>query len=42
MGLDNLSINFFAGNGTVPEPASYALVALALLAAGGASRRRKV
>lgn len=44
IGLDNLIIQFTAsdiGGGTVPEPASYALVALALLAAGGASRRRK-
>lgn len=44
IGLDKMTIEFTAadiGNGTVPEPASYALVALALLAAGGASRRRK-
>lgn len=42
--LDNLDFTFAApggGGGTAPEPASYALVAMALLAAGGASRRRK-
>ncbi|MDO8376879.1 MAG: PEP-CTERM sorting domain-containing protein [Aquabacterium sp.] len=43
IGLDKMTIEFTAADigGTVPEPASYALVALALLAAGGASRRRK-
>ena len=42
LGLDNLSITLTAagGGGTAPEPASYALVGLALLAAGTASRRR--
>ena len=47
LGLDNLEISLTAagdpGNpgGNVPEPASYALVGLALLAAGAASRRRR-
>lgn len=46
-GLDNIKVEFVAGNGSgpnpnpVPEPASYGLVALALLGAGLASRRRK-
>ena len=44
LGLDNISIDFVSGRtgggGTVPEPASFALVALALLGAGAASRRR--
>ena len=43
--LDNLSITLTAagnggGGGNAPEPAGYALVGLALLAAGSASRRR--
>jgi hypothetical protein len=46
LGMDNLNIDFIAstnggGGGTAPEPASYALVGIALLAAGTASRRRK-
>lgn len=46
-GLDNLAVSLSTGSGggggggNVPEPASYALVAVALLAAGGASRQRK-
>lgn len=43
LGLDTMEITLTAANpggGTVPEPASYALVGLALLAAGSASRRR--
>lgn len=44
-GLDNLAVSLSTGSGggggNVPEPASYALVAIALLAAGGASRQRK-
>ncbi len=43
-GLDDLEITLTDGNpgggGNVPEPTSYALVGLALLAAGSASRRR--
>ncbi len=38
--LDNLDF-YFVGGGTVPEPAGYALAGLALLAAGGATRRRR-
>ncbi len=46
LGLDNLQFTLSDatvpnnGGGTVPEPASYALVGLALLAAGAASRRK--
>lgn len=43
LGLDNLQITLtdaIPGGGNVPEPASYALVGLALLAAGSARRRR--
>ena len=41
IGLDNLSITLSAGSdGTVPEPGSYALVGVALLAAGAARRRK--
>lgn len=43
LGLDNLQITLtdaIPDGGNVPEPASYALVGLALLAAGSASRRR--
>ena len=42
-GVDNLRLgtrDTGGGGGTVPEPASYGLVAMALLAAGWASRRR--
>ena len=42
IGLDDLKITLTDGGnpgGNVPEPASYALVGLALLAAGSASRR---
>lgn len=41
-GVDNLRLGTrdTGGGGTVPEPASYGLVAMALLAAGWASRRR--
>ncbi len=43
-GLDDLEITLTdanpGGGGNVPEPTSYALVGLALLAAGSASRRR--
>jgi len=41
-GIDNLSITLTdpGTGGNVPEPAGYALVAMALLAAGAASRRR--
>lgn len=39
--LDNLDFYLVGDNGgTVPEPAGYALAGLALLAAGGATRRR--
>lgn len=40
--IDNLSVTLTDGGtgGNVPEPASYALVGLALLLAGSASRRR--
>lgn len=48
IGLDNLQFEFFDATGggggtggTVPEPASFGLVALALLGAGVATRRRK-
>ena len=44
LGLDSIAIDFISGStggGTVPEPASFGLVALALLGAGVASRRRK-
>ena len=44
IGLDNFRVEFFdfsTGRGAVPEPASFGLVALALLGAGVASRRRK-
>ena len=42
-GMDNLNIELSqtTTDNPVPEPASYALVGLALLAAGGASRKRK-
>jgi len=43
LGLDDMKITLTDGGnpgGNVPEPASYALVGLALLAAGSASRRR--
>ena len=45
LGLDNMEITLTAagnpgGGGNVPEPTSYALVGLALLAAGAATRRR--
>jgi len=45
LGMDNLRLEWTSGSigggGTVPEPASFGLVALALLGAGVASRRRK-
>ena len=43
VGLDNFRLDWVASStgGTVPEPASFALAALALLGAGAASRRRK-
>jgi hypothetical protein len=41
LGLDNLSFTLSGtSGGTAPEPASYALVGLALLAAGAARRRK--
>lgn len=39
-GLDNLKVSLSGSTAVVPEPGSYALVGLALLAAGAASRRR--
>ena len=44
-GIDDLVINYYGtidggSTGNVPEPGSYALVGLALLAAGAATRRR--
>lgn len=47
LGMDNLRLEWTSGSiggsggGTVPEPASFGLVSLALLGAGVASRRRK-
>lgn len=41
VGIDDLTLVSRSNGGTVPEPAGYALAGLALLAAGGATRRRR-
>lgn len=41
VGLNNLAFMVASSGGVAPEPASYGLAAVALIAAGAASRRRK-